>query len=93
MCLRPEGHTANNSKPKQNMSIQNSKTTTANVALTAIWDEAACVIEGAYVIEETGWWSCDGKSWYCGDDDSDFHHATITLVGGPADGKVINEQI
>jgi hypothetical protein len=69
------------------------KNTTTNVQFNAIWDDAACVIEGAYVIEENGWWSCDGKSWYCGDDDSDFHHTTITLVGGPADGKIINDQI
>jgi hypothetical protein len=79
---------SNNSKPKQNM-----RNTTTNVQFNAVWDEAACVIEGAYVIEENGWWSCDGKSWYCGDDDSDFHHTTITLVGGPADGQIINDQI
>jgi len=73
--------------------MSNTNNTTTNAHLTAIWDDEAGITFGAYVVKSTGWWSEDGDRWYCGDDDSDFDHTTITLVGGPADGKIVNEQI
>ncbi len=55
----------------------------------AIWADDACITSGAYVIEETGWWSEDGSAWYGVESDDEFNASTIVLVGGPADGKVI----
>ena len=55
----------------------------------AIWSEDACITSGAYIIEETGWWSIDGNGWYGVDSDEVFDASKIVLIGGPADGKVI----
>jgi hypothetical protein len=66
-----------------------SNTVTINNTFNAIWVDDACITSGAYVIEETGWWSEDGSAWYGVESANEFNASTIVLVGGPADGKVI----
>lgn len=66
-----------------------SNTITTKNTFNAIWADDACITSGAYVIEETGWWSENGSAWYGVESDTEFNASTIVLVGGPADGKVI----
>ena len=67
-----------------------SNTITTKNTFNAIWADDACITSGAYVIEETGWWSEDGYAWYGVSSDNEFDASTIVLVGGPADGKLIH---
>jgi hypothetical protein len=69
----------------------NTMSNTINTAskYNAIWADDACITSGAYVIEETGWWSEDGSAWYGVESDEAFDSSKIVLIGGPADGKII----
>jgi len=66
---------------------------TMNHQLQARWIGGG-IDNGRYEITGLPWYSHNGDYWYEQGTDNlidsdDFHASTITLIGGPSDGKVI----